>query len=147
MLELATLATGIKTVKELYSAFSALKEVRQNQALLDKLEEILDLRATLLDAKEEILTLREQVQELEQAKKVTQELKFDDRHGIYRGVDDAGDQLAYCPKCWGEHGRKAPLKTSNDGHRCSICRIFYKDPDYKPSPSATLVGVARPRRW
>lgn len=133
MLELTTLAAGIKTVKELYSALSILKEVRQNQALLDKLMEVQDLRATLLDARDEILTLREKVGDLEAKQQAQSDLEFDPRRGFYWSSRE-GKRLAYCAKCWGEHSRLSPMTEMSHAHYCTICRTGYSNPDYTLPP-------------
>jgi len=148
MLDLKGIAAGIQILKETYSVFSALQEVRKDQALLDKLREILDLQATLLDAKAEILTLRGQLQEHEQAKKYAQEMKFDERVGVFRGTDEGGNQLAYCHKCWVENNRRAPLRIVTLGFACATCSTFYRDPDKKDPPTAPRsAGVTKSRRW
>lgn len=55
MFDLAVLTAGTKAISGLYSSVKALIDVKKDLDLMDKLEQILELRGTLLDAKEEIL--------------------------------------------------------------------------------------------
>jgi len=134
MVDLALLTAGSKAISNLYSSVKALIDVKKDLDVLDKLEQILELKGTLLDAKEEILTLREQLQEHEQAKKYAQDMKFDEKVGVYRGTDEGGNPLAYCQKCWGEHNRRAPLRIVEIGYTCATCRTNYRTPDKEVSP-------------
>lgn len=147
MVDLAVLTAGSKLISNLYSSVKALIDVKKDLDVMDKLEKILELKGTLLDAKEEILSLRERLLELEQAKKLAEEMMFDTTFGVYRGKDDSGNELVFCTKCWVQNQRRAPLKFSIGAYHCATCRTLYSCLGQRPKTKATSsAGVVKPRR-
>lgn len=126
MVDLATLTTGAKAISGLYSSIKALIDVKKDLDVVEKLEQILDLKGTLLDAKEEILSLREEVSALKQEIETKSSLIFDERLGCYFTVE-GNRRVGICTKCWTEHKRKAPLKQDDGSYYCPTCTTWYAD--------------------
>lgn len=132
MFELATLTAGTKAITGLYSALKTVVDVKKNLDLMDKLEKILELKMTLLDAKEEILSLREKVSDLEARRQADKDMEFDPKRGFYWSKGGEEGRLAYCTKCWVDHGRLAPMLELKHVHHCHVCNTNYQNPDYSP---------------
>lgn len=149
MFNLDVPSKGINAISGLYGTLSKIQEIKKNQEILDKLEEILGLKSTLLDAKEEILNLQQRVaafeREQELAQELAQELEFDQNRGFFWKTDK-GERFAYCHGCWVNQKKLSPMQGDVHGHRCYACGSFYSDPSYRPTQTRAIMDYDPLRR-
>jgi hypothetical protein len=149
---LSAIKTGFGLIK---SAVELLKretvDVHEVQARLIELQGLmLDARSALVDAEEENRSLKRALEDRDDAKKLAEDMEFQNDGGFYVRKSEAGKGLiAYCPLCWQKDHLTVPLETvrAPGSFKCSLHETFYETAEHREAAKRRAESRPTSRNW